>query len=142
MRKTTLIVTAAVLAAGFTSVVHAAALPAQHENPVDEISNPNHADFSDEEIHPENLDHPFVRTGPITDPKQLSAITAGTEQAQVLTLLGEPVNKKGRAWDYNFTFTLPQSGNFIVCQYKVQFDRDERVSKTVWRRQQCQELAA
>ena len=64
---------------------------------------------------------------------------------QVQALLGAPLTQasgsRGQEWDYNLKFRLPQSDNYLVCQYKVVFDEQQSVRESVWRRRQCQDLA-
>lgn len=113
-----------------------------HVNPVDPISNPQRKDFTNVSIQPRDMAAPFVRDGALTGPERFAPIRAGLPQADVQNLLGEPLTKQGATWDYNFKFALPQSQNYLVCQYKVTFDQSAVVSEATWRRRQCQDLAA
>lgn len=142
MGKNSTFVAAVVLAAGVGIGISQAAVAAGQSNPVDHVSNPTSLDYTDVEIAPRNLDEPFVRDGVGADQQVFSAIAPGLEQAQVETLLGAPIRQSGAEWDYNFKFKMQQSQNYLVCQYKVVFDEQQRVSDTVWRRRQCQQLAA
>ena len=141
MIKKTYFVVAAMLATGIGSAVGAAA----NSNPVDRVSNPNALDYSDVHISPEDMKAPFVRDGLVVEPQHFATIQPGLAQPQVHAMLGEPLRKhgaQGREWDYNFKFKMPQSQNYLVCQYKVVFDAQELVQNSIWRRRQCQQLAA
>ncbi len=130
--------TAALLSA---ALVMAVPSHAGHSNPVDQRSNPQAEKFTDVHIAPRKLDVPFVRDAGVTDPQIFRGVTAGVAQDQLTQIIGQPVKKNGRAWDYQFKFAMTNSQNFLVCQYKVKFDREARVETATWRRQQCAALA-
>lgn len=132
---------AALMAVICTSGASSIAYAAGQSNPVDRVSNPAALDYSDVEITPRDMDEAFVRDGIVTDPRLFAKITPGLEQTQVQNLLGAPLRRNGQEWDYNFQLKMEQSGNYLVCQYKVVFDEQKRVRDTVWRRRQCQQLA-
>lgn len=144
MGKMTSFLAATLLTAGFCAGMGTAAVAAGHSNPVDRVSNPEALEFSNVEVSRRDLREPFVRDGVVIAPEIFSTITPGLGQAQVQSTLGEPLRKhnaQGLVWNYNFKFKLPQSQNFMVCQYEVMFDEQQLVRDTVWRRRQCQELA-
>ena len=133
----------ALLAAGLMVATAAAA----RDNPVDAVSNPHKLEFRDVEARSPDFKASFLRDGVVTQPAGFRQIAAGLPQTQVGTLLGQPVRQgsgaRGAEWDYNFKFRLPQSENFLVCQYKVVFDaQTQTVREAVWRRQQCQDLVS
>lgn len=139
-RKTSLaaaVFMAAICVSGASGIAYAA----RQSNPVDRVSNPEALDYSDVEIAPRDMDETFVRDGIVTDPRLFTRITPGLEQTQVQNLLGAPLRRNGQEWDYNFQLKMEQSGNYLVCQYKVVFDEQKLVRDTVWRRRQCQQLA-
>jgi len=116
-----------------------------HHNPVDGTSNPDKLAYRDVEARRPDFKEPFLRDGVVSEPARFSELSAGTPVARVQELLGEPLQKgsgsRGPEWDYNFKFRLPQSQNYLVCQYKVVFDgQGQTVRETVWRRQQCLNL--
>jgi len=131
---------AAVLAAALL-----AGCAAGHRNPVDPVSNAGKLDFSDVLARRPDFREPFLRDGVVTQPERFRAIKPGLPQAQVQAALGQPLSQRngpgGTEWDYDFKFRMPQSGNHIVCQYKVLFDDGQAVRDAVWRRQQCLDLA-
>ncbi len=138
MGKTTYLIAAAMLSAGLESI----ALATGGHNPVDKVSNPNALDFADVGIAPREMNAPFVRDGVVRDPGFFTTIRAGLTREEIRSILGEPRRMAGREWEYNFQFRLPQSRNFVVCQYKVLFDKQNIVQDAVWRRRQCQRIAA
>lgn len=140
MGKTSSFVTAAVLGAGLFA--GATAPVAGQSNPVDRVSNPTARDYTDVEISPQDMSPSFVRDGVVAEPQLFSTIRAGLAQSEVRARLGEPLQMRGRAWDYNFQLKMPDSENYLVCQYKVMFDRSQFVQNTVWRRRQCQRIAS
>lgn len=139
MGKNSSFFVAAALVAGLAAA-GSPAIAAGQSNPIDRVSNPGALDYTDVEIAPRKLDEPFVRDGVVTEPQRFTAIASGIGEAQVQALLGTPIRRSGQEWDYNFKFLMPQSHNYLVCQYKVTFGDDHRVRDTVWRRRQCQQL--
>lgn len=133
------LIAAALLLAGCVSI--------GHENPVDKVSNPNELDFTDVSARRPDFREPFLRDGVVAQPARFRQITAGLTPEQVRQALGQPLQEqagpRGKEWDYNFKFLMPQSTNYLVCQYKVVFDgATTAVRETVWRRRQCQDLVA
>lgn len=144
MGKTTSFLAVALLASAFCADMDSVALAAGHSNPVDQLSNPGALDFTDVEVSPGNLNKAFVRDGALIGPGVFATIKPGLAQADIRSTLGEPLrqhNARGLMWSYNFKFKLPQSQNYLVCQYEVMFDEQLLVSDAVWRRRQCQQLA-
>jgi hypothetical protein len=131
--------TAALLSAAL--VIGAVPSHAGHSNPVDQKTNPQAENFTDVHIAPRKLDDPFVRDAGVTDPQIFRGVTTGLAQDQLAQVIGQPVKKDGRSWDYQFKFAMTNSQNFLICQYKVKFDREDRVESAIWRRQQCAALA-
>lgn len=128
------------LAALLVSSLAAGSAAAQEYNPVDTISNEPQLPYSEVGIAPRDMDAPFVRDGIVRDPSGFRALVAGLTEDQVEGLLGAALAKNSRDWDYNFKFKMPQSDNYLVCQYKVRFDANKLVETSVWRRRQCQAL--
>lgn len=128
---------ASVLIAGWLT----AATSYAHTNPVDPVSNPQGLSYSNVHMTTPKYDEPFQRDGIIDQPQMFQKIRAGLSSEEVTALIGAPLNeeagKLGTEWNYNFKFLLPQSENYMVCQYKVVFDAEKTVRDTVWRRQQC-----
>lgn len=139
MGKTTYLIAAAMLTAGLES----AALAVGGRNPVDKVSNPAAVAFDNAGIAARNMHAPFVRDGLVSDPSRFAAVKAGLTQAQVRSMLGEPLRRQGagaKAWEYNFQIRMPQSQNYLVCQYKILFDEKDLLSAAVWRRRQCAQI--
>jgi len=128
----------------FGLVMTAAPVLAQ-SNPVDRVSNPNALDFTNVEVSPQEMNPPFVRHGLVVEPQRLSSIGTGISGADVSAVLGEPLRKYGARdaeWDYNVRLKMPQSENYLICQYKIVFDQHDLVLETVWRRRQCAQIAS
>jgi outer membrane protein assembly factor BamE (lipoprotein component of BamABCDE complex) len=139
------LVTATAVMAGMCSSMTGTAFAKGHSNPVDLVSNPDALDFSDVEISHRDFRAPFIRDGVLVEPQRFATIAPNMTQSEVKSLLGEPHHVGGsevREWDYNFKFKMPQSINYIVCQYKVTFDEQRLVNDATWRRRQCQRLAS
>ncbi|RYZ10532.1 MAG: hypothetical protein EOO24_08860 [Comamonadaceae bacterium] len=116
-----------------------------HRNPVDPVSNTGRLDFHDVQARRPDFSEPFLRDGVIREPGRLRQIAAGAPQARVLALLGEPLSqspgRNGPEWEYTLKLAMPQTGHFMVCQYKVLLDGEtQTVRDAVWRRQQCQDI--
>lgn len=122
-------------------VVGAVPSHAGHTNPVDQQTNPQAENFTDVHIAPRKLDVPFVRDAGVTNPQIFRGVTNGLTPDALTQVIGQPVKKDRRSWDYQFKFAMTNSQNFLVCQYKVKFDRENRVQSAIWRRQQCAALA-
>ncbi|RKJ95485.1 outer membrane protein assembly factor BamE domain-containing protein [Alicycliphilus denitrificans] len=130
-----------------TALLLAGCVNVGHHNPVDQASNPNGLDFIDISARRSDFREPFLRDGVVTRPAGFRQITAGLTPEQVRQALGQPLQEqagpRGKEWDYNFKFLIPQSANYLVCQYKVVFDTaGTAVRDTAWRRRQCQDLVA
>ncbi|MEN5144554.1 outer membrane protein assembly factor BamE domain-containing protein [Brevundimonas diminuta] len=113
-------------------------------NPVDRVSNPNALDYTDVEVSPREMNPPFVRHGLVVEPQRLASIKAGLSGSEVTAVLGEPLRKNGvrDEWDYDVKLKMPQSDNYLICQYKIVFGQQDLVSETVWRRRQCAQIAS
>lgn len=112
--------------------------------PYDEVSNPQALKYSNVEMTIPEYDVPFKRDGTVEDASFFRQVAPGVPAEQVRTLLGQPLDEGGGAsgteWNYNFTLRLPESSNYMVCQYKVVFDDANTVAETVWRRRQCLDI--
>lgn len=119
-----------------------AAGAAQAANPIDPVSNPGKLDYPDVQMELPDYDEPFQRDGVMSQPQRFRQIVPGLPAAEVVRLIGRPLEgaSAGATWDYNFTFRLPRSENYIVCQYKVVFDTRQQVKEAAWRRHQCLDI--
>lgn len=139
MKKTTSLPIVLLLAAGLS--LSSAAVAGQ-PNPIDRISNPSALEYPDVEVRPEQMNPPFIRQGFVIEPERVRTIKPGVSEAEVRAALGDPLRGDGMPkgeWDYEVKFKMPQSQNFLICQYKVLFNADRLVRGTVWRRQQCKQ---
>ena|SRR5690554_3282172 len=87
-----------------------------------------------------DMDEPYVRNGTTRSVEQIRRIAVGHTKQQVMRDAGQPVsaNQDG-SWNFDINLPLPQR-NELVCQYRVYFDADDRVTGSVWRRPQCAEI--
>lgn len=118
-----------------------------HQNPADSMSNPNKLAYTDVEARSPNFNEVFVRDGFVSNPADFRKVTPGMRPEQVRQMLGQPLKEgqgsRGQEWDYNFKFRMPESNNYLVCQYKVVLDAQRQaVREAVWRRKQCLDLVA
>ena len=124
----------------------AAGVAQARSNPVDPISNPNALKYSDVHMTIPKYDEPFQRDGIVQRPEIFRQISAGMTGGAVQGLIGAPIRQergaRGTEWDYHFKFVMPQSSNYLVCQYKVVFDEAQQVREAVWRRHQCADIVA
>ncbi len=129
-------------AAGAAILALWAAGAAQAANPVDPVSNPGKLSYPDVQMELPDYDEPFQRDGIMSQPQRFRQIVPGLPAADVVRLIGRPLESgpADGAWNYNFTFRLPRSQNYMVCQYKVVFDAEQRVEEAAWRRHQCLDI--
>jgi OOP family OmpA-OmpF porin len=73
----------------------------------------------------------------------LRNMSNGLTKPQVLDLLGAPHFSEGlfgvREWNYIFNLR-DQDGSVVQCQYKVLFDGESKVRRTLWNKPQCADL--
>ena len=91
-----------------------------------------------------DLDSSYLETGDFIDPENVLSVAKGQHKDQVRLLLQHPHFSEGifnvREWDYAFNFYTGAGGDYITCQYKVMFDRNNRVEHTYWRNPHCPAL--
>ncbi|MEB8386024.1 outer membrane protein assembly factor BamE [Rhodobacteraceae bacterium KMM 6894] len=86
------------------------------------------------------MDETYARDGTPRKIQQIRSIKIGDSKQQLFRLAGQPVSaSQDGAWNFNLRLTLEQR-NQLVCQFKVYFDENERVSGTLWRRPQCADI--
>ena len=115
--------------------------------PPDPVSNPHKLEYRDATARRPDFQPPFLRDGVVVQPQRFKDVRSGLAAPQLQALLGQPVQRgsglRGSEWDYNFKFRLPQSQNYLVCQYKVVMDsQGQTVREAYWRRKQCLDLAS
>ena len=80
------------------------------------------------------------RLGTHLSVSQVRRVALGDSQRELVQTIGNPVSAyKDGSWNFNLALPLPQR-NRLVCQYRVFFDSEKRVSGTIWRRPQCAEM--
>ncbi|UBU47630.1 OmpA family protein [Cobetia amphilecti] len=91
------------------------------------------------------LDSNWHDGGIFVDPQRILRINQGQSKDQVRQLLGNPHFSEGffgvREWNYVFNLYTPEkSGDYITCQYQVEFDEVMALEATRWRDTQCSAL--
>ncbi len=87
-----------------------------------------------------DMDSNYARAGTQRSPAQMRGVALGQSKQQLVGHAGQPVsaNQDG-SWNFNISLPLPQR-NRLICQYRVYFDQDGRVTGTAWRRPQCADI--
>lgn len=88
------------------------------------------------------LNKTYLKTGDFVNIENLSKVAVGETYHQVRLLLGNPHFSEGigspDAYNYAFNFFTNQAkGEYITCQYQVQFSKEHKVTGTFWRDNQC-----
>jgi hypothetical protein len=87
-----------------------------------------------------SMDAKFSRTGVPRSIAQVQRIAVGSTKNQLVNAVGQPVSAyQDGSWNFNVALTLPKL-NRLICQYRVYFDDQGRVSGTAWRRPQCADI--
>jgi len=83
------------------------------------------------------------KEGSFPNRENLAKVELGLTRNQMYDLLGPPHFHEGvfhvRVWNYLLNFR--NAGATVTCEYQVQFDDDNRVSRTRWKSSECEELA-
>lgn len=87
-----------------------------------------------------DMDARFERPGTPQTIERVRSLAIGDSKQQLVRAVGQPVSAyEDGSWNFNVALPLPQ-GNRLICQYRVFFDAEERVSGSIWRRPQCADL--
>lgn len=83
--------------------------------------------------------------GRFVEPRNILRIREGQTKDQVRQLIGSPQFSEGffgvREWNYVFNlYTGEEGGEYLTCQYQVDFDDDMALEDSSWRGVQCPEL--
>lgn len=116
-----------------------------HQNPIDPVSNVHELDYTDVQARRPDFDEPFLRDAEITQPGIFRQVGPGLSADAARRTLGEPLRAsqgpRGVEWDYAFKFRMPDSSNYLICQYKLVLDDSgQQLRETAWRRRQCLDL--
>lgn len=92
-----------------------------------------------------SLDDNWHDGGRFIEPENILRITKGQNKDQVRQLIGDPHFSEGffgvREWNYVFNlYTGEEGGDYITCQYQVEFNDEMALENTRWRDAQCPEL--
>lgn len=89
-----------------------------------------------------DMDARYVRVGAPRTISEVRRISVGQSRSDLQAVLGRPAVQNGDG-SYEFHLSLPLTGrDRLICQYRVFFDGEGKVSRAVWRRQQCADLVA
>ncbi|SRR5690554_965628 len=93
------------------------------------------------------LDDNWYDGGRFVDPRNILRIKEGQSKDQVRQLIGNPHYSEGffgvREWNYVFNlYTGEEGGDYITCQYQVEFDDEMALESSRWREAQCPALLA
>ena len=85
----------------------------------------------------------YLKTGDFVNLENLKKIAAGLHKDQVRRLLGDPHFSEGignpHVWNYAFNFYTGQmGGDYVTCQYQIQYDKDYHINATYWKDNQCE----
>ena len=84
-----------------------------------------------------SLDAGYARPGAARSTARIRGIRLGSSKDRVVRAIGRPASAfRDGSWNYDLSLDYPQRHR-LICQYRVYFDREGRVSETVWRRPQC-----
>jgi len=84
----------------------------------------------------------YARTGTPREIAQLRRIAVGQSRSNLQAILGRPaLNNDDGSYEFHLSLPLTRRDR-LICQYRVFFDGEGRVSRAVWRRPQCADLVA
>lgn len=90
------------------------------------------------------LSDTYLKTGDFVNVSNLMSVGQGQTYHQIRLLLGNPHFSEGLGspTEYNYAFnfyTNQAAGEYITCQYQVQFDDKRKVKATYWKDKQCED---
>ena len=89
-----------------------------------------------------DMDARYVRSGTRRAIAQVRRTAVGQSQSELQAILGRPALRNDDG-SYEFHLSLPLTRrDRLICQYRVFFDGEGKVSHAVWRRPQCADLIA
>lgn len=87
----------------------------------------------------------WVSGGTRVSAQDLRQVMPGITENQVYLLIREPHFNEGtygvRAWNYIFKLRTDRPGEYVTCQFQVQFDAQRLVEATYWKDQACAQYA-
>lgn len=101
------------------------------------------SDFEELRVRASDLGSGFLRKGRFSTPGDIARISPGDSREDVQRRLGEPLSDSSDDWwFYNVNLPLEDMDDYLVCQLRVAFDRERKVSNVEWRRTQCRDRYA
>lgn len=90
----------------------------------------------------QSMSKEYSRTGTWRSVRQINRVKIGSTKRQLIGAVGQPVSShKDGSWDFIVGLKLPQRHR-LICQYRVYFDDQGRITTTAWRRPQCADIVA
>lgn len=87
-----------------------------------------------------DMDARYARIGTRREIPQVREIAVGQPHGAVQSALGRPaVGRSDGSYEYYLSFQLTGRDR-LICQYRVFFDDEGKLTQGVWRRQQCADL--
>lgn len=98
------------------------------------------ADDADESNFP-SLESSYLKTGDFVSPDHVKRIRPGLSKDQVRLEIGNPHFSEGlfavHVWNYAFNFYSGKDNEYVTCQFRVNYDSDDRVTSTRWKNPDC-----
>ena len=86
------------------------------------------------------MDARYVRGGTRRNVAQVRSISVGEPREGVQAALGRPAVDHGDG-SFEYHLSLPLTGrDRLICQYRVFFDGEDKLTHAIWRRPQCADL--
>jgi outer membrane protein OmpA-like peptidoglycan-associated protein len=99
---------------------------------------------SAEELVFPDPDSAVLKSGTFPDVADLRNVAPGMTRDQLYQMFGRPHFHEGawnvREWDYLFNFRTGDDGQFVTCEFKVLFDRDQTAQSFYWKPENCADL--
>lgn len=91
------------------------------------------------------MSHSYLKRGDFVNVANLKSLGLNQGYEQVRLLIGNPHFNEGfgspKAFNYAFSFYTNQAaGEYVTCQYQVQFNEKHRVTGTFWKEHECEAL--
>lgn len=89
-----------------------------------------------------DMDARYVRQGTPRSIEQVKRVAIGQSRNDLQAAIGRPaISNSDGSYEFHIAL-LTARKDYLICQYKVYFDNHGKVSRGVWRRQQCADLVA
>jgi OmpA-OmpF porin, OOP family len=83
----------------------------------------------------------WLSEGDFVNVENLRKIAPGLTKDELYYLIKPPHFTEGlygvKKWNYLFNFRTGTGGDYVTCQYQIQFDKNKKVSSTHWKDEAC-----